>query len=361
MNHSFPLLFCNGFYQRTRQLTIVGILLSTALSCAPAQQAGLSQHGAIVVGAKQSRTLAIVDAATLQVIARVPVGEDPHEVVVGPDDRTAFVSQLGDGTLHVLSRVDLVHQEALPPFDVSPLRGVHGLAVHGDKLWFTAVGSKALGELNPVTGHVLAVLGTGQDNTHMLWISRDGRKMLAANAGAGTMTVFDLTEPRVNTGASQPYGPKSSPDWKLTLLPVGEKAEGFAVSPNEQEAWVGNADGTITVLDLSANKVSATFDAGAIGANRVRFTPDGTRVVITTHTGKNLIVFDAHTRKLIKLIPIEERGASGIQMSPDGSRVFVACPRDNFVAVVDLTRLERIATIDVGTEPDGITWWDGGR
>ena len=195
----------------------------------------------------------------------------------------------------------------------------------------------------------------------MLWVSRDGAKMLASNAGAGTMTVFDLNEPRVNTGAAQPYKPNPQPDWHATLLPVGDKAEGFAVSPDEREAWVGNADGTISVLDLTADKVSATFNAGTLGANRVRFTPDGNRVIITTHTGKDLVVIDAHARKVLKLIPIEERGASGIQISPNGDRAFIACPRDNIVAVVDLVKLERIATIDVGIEPDGITWWDGGK
>ena len=48
-------------------------------------------------------------------------------------------------------------------------------------------------------------------------------------------------------------------------------------------------------------------------------------------------------------------------MQPDGKRVFIACPRDHFVAVVDLVKLERVATLDVGKEPDGIVWWDGGR
>jgi YVTN family beta-propeller protein len=338
------------------------ILFSVCMcGVAAAQDVKLSGHGAILVGAKQSRTLAIVDAETLRVVARVPVGEDPHEVVLGPDDRTAYVSQLGDGTLHVLSRVDLMHGRALPALDVSPLRGAHGLAVHGDRLWFTAVGSKAVAELDPVSGRVVAVLGTGQDNSHMMWVSRDGKKMLVANAGSGTMSVFTLTEPRVNTGAGGPYPADEKPDWKAALLPVGEKAEGFAVSPDEREAWVGNADGTVTVLDLTADKVAATFDAGTVGANRVRFTPDGARVVMTTHTGKDLVVLDARTRKVVKRVPIEEHGASGIQIEPDGKRVFVACPRDHFVAVVDLGRLERVATIDVGREPDGITWWDGGR
>ena len=30
------------------------------------------------------------------------------------------------------------------------------------------------------------------------------------------------------------------PRWKHTLIPVGKAAEGFAVSPDEREVWVGN-------------------------------------------------------------------------------------------------------------------------
>ena len=65
-------------------------------------------QGALLVVTKQSHALAIVDGATLQVLARVPIGEDPHEVTVGPDGKTAYVSNYGEGTLHTLAVVDLV-------------------------------------------------------------------------------------------------------------------------------------------------------------------------------------------------------------------------------------------------------------
>jgi streptogramin lyase len=151
-------------------------------------------NGALLLVTKQSHALAIVDGTTLQVLARVPIGEDPHEVTVGPDGRTAYVSNYGEGTLHTLAVVDLVGQKALPPIDITPLRGPHGLMLHDRTLWFTAEGSKALGTLNPATGRVEAVLGTGQDKTHLVWVSRDGLKVVASNAGSGTMSVFDRTD-----------------------------------------------------------------------------------------------------------------------------------------------------------------------
>ena len=318
--------------------------LAVAIIPIPAQD-----QGALLVVTKQSHALAIVDAATLHVVAQVPIGEDPHEVVVGPDGRTAFVANYGEGTLHTLAVVDLVAQKALPPIDLSPLRGAHGLWLHDGTLWFTAEGSKALGTLDPSTGRIESVLGTGQDKTHLVWVSRDGRKVVASNAGSATMSVFDQT-----LQTSLGY---SVPGWRHTLIPVGEAAEGFGVSPDEREAWVGNADGTVSIIDLSAERVESKITPDVRGANRLKFTPDGRLVLVTTHTGKDLVVIDAHTRQVVKRIPIEQRGASGIQMQPDGSHAFVACPRDHYVAVIDLHRLEMVGKIDAGREPDGLAWW----
>ena len=310
--------------------------------------AGAQQHGNLLVVTKQSHALVIVDGTTLKVGARVPIGEDPHEVVVGPDGRTAFVSNYGDGTLHTIQRVDLVTGQALAPIDISPLRGPHGLYVHGGEIWFTAGGSKALATLDPVTGRVTSVLGTGLDDTHVVWVSRDGRKVVASNAGSGVMSLFDRVE-KV----------KAPSPWHQTLIAVGMGAEGFAVSPDERELWVGNADGSLPVIDLVGEKVIEVLPAAVPGANRLAFTPDGKTLVETAHRGKDLVVFDVAARKVVKRIAIEENGASGIVITPDGTRAFVACPRDHFVAVVDLVRMFKVGEIDAGREPDGMAWWPG--
>jgi DNA-binding beta-propeller fold protein YncE len=335
-------------------LKILLAVLAVSLASIPA-----AAQGALLVVTKQSHALAIVDGMTFRVLARVPIGEDPHEVTVGPDGRTAYVSNYGEGTLHTLAVVDLAAQKALPPIDLSPLRGAHGLTLHNGTLWFTAEGSKALGTLNPATGHVESVLGTGQDKTHLVWVARDGLKVVASNAGSGTMSVFDRTEqkPVMVPGAPPAPAAYTVPGWRHTLVPVGQAAEGFDVSPDEREVWVGNADGTISIIDLARERVEATLASDVRGANRLKFTPDGSLVLVTTHSGKDLVVIDGHTRQVVKRIPIEQRGASGIQVQPDGSRAFVACPRDHYVAIVDLHRLAMVGQIDAGREPDGLAWW----
>jgi YVTN family beta-propeller protein len=145
-------------------------------------------------------------------------------------------------------------------------------------------------------------------------------------------------------------------DWNETVIPVGKGSEGFDVSPDGRELWTANAqDGTLSVIDIPAKKVVATLDAKVFGANRLKFTLDGKRVLISSLRGGDLVVYDAASRKEWKRLPIGH-GAAGILIEPSGARAFVACTPDNSIAVIDLKTFEVTGHIDVGGEPDGLAW-----
>src|SRR6267142_1517523 len=83
----------------------------------------------LLVLSKHDHTLAVVDPATLKVVAKMPVGDDPHEVIATADGKTAYVSNYGGGgagALHTLAVIDLVNQKALAPIDLGALRGPYG-------------------------------------------------------------------------------------------------------------------------------------------------------------------------------------------------------------------------------------------
>ena len=70
-------------------------------------------RGSILALSKADHTLAIVDPVTLNIIARIPVGSDPHEVIASADGKTAYVSIYGGGSLHELNVIDLVGKKPL--------------------------------------------------------------------------------------------------------------------------------------------------------------------------------------------------------------------------------------------------------
>ena len=102
--------------------------VGAAVCCATLFCQSKTPRTSLLVLSKHDHTLAIVDPANLRVVARVPVGDDPHEVIASGDGHTAYVSNYGFGAFHTLAVVDLVAQHEAPLIDLGALRGPHGLA-----------------------------------------------------------------------------------------------------------------------------------------------------------------------------------------------------------------------------------------
>lgn len=344
---------------------IINFLMLVSFSCVAQNH---SQQFLLALS-KADHTLAIVDAVTHSVVTKIPVGDDPHEVVASADGKLAYVSIYGGGSLHTISVIDLSGQKRLNDIDTKPLYGPHGLVFVNNKLWFTAEGSKAVASYTPSTQTIDWAMGTGQNRTHMIYVTDNAKKIYTTNVSSGTVSILQDTmmmggrrppnnPPQGSMPPSQGNPPPSMQprkNWEQTLITVSPGSEGFDVSPDSTELWTASAeDGKIYVIDLSAKKLAQTIDAHVNGANRLKFTPDGKRVFISSLGSNILAVYDAKTRKLFKQMDIG--GAAGIQMQPDGTHAYIACTRKNYIAVIDLKTLAVTNKIDVGGEPDGLAW-----
>jgi len=68
-------------------LTTVNVLLITFILVSSCNAQSTPQKSLLALS-KADHTLAIVDPATFKVIARIPVGSDPHEVIASSDGKT---------------------------------------------------------------------------------------------------------------------------------------------------------------------------------------------------------------------------------------------------------------------------------
>ncbi len=357
---------------------VLGVLLLGA-NFAAAQ----TPSPALLVLEKSDNSLAIVDPATLQIVARVPAGPDPHEIVASADGKLAYISNYGgsDSALNTISVIDLATRKALSPINLGALRSAHGLAFAGSKLYFTAETNKVVGRYDPATQSVDWVLGTGQDRTHMVAVSGSLDRIVTSNVSSGTISVIEQVSPPTGgfgpppgsngpPGSTPPAGgppPGTGPPpggprktWRVTNVAAGHGAEGFDVSPDGNEIWAANAqDATVTIIDAASKRVRQTLPISLRGANRLKFTPDGRRVLIAggggSAAGNSLVVMDAATWKEVKQLNLGG-GAAGIVIVPDGSRAFVAVSGKDKVAAVDLKSLEVTGYVSTGKQPDGLAW-----
>ena len=318
----------------------------------------------VVVVKGDNPSLVIIDPASMKIVGRVPVGQDPHEVVTTDDGKTAFVSNFGGdgGTLNIITAIDLVAQKALNPIDLGALRSTHGLAFAGGKLYFTAETNKAIGRYDPATGRIDWVMGTGQNRTHMVLVSPNSERIVTSNLASDTVSILDQVTLPPARGAAASAPPRKS--WDVTNIPAGRGAEGFDISPDGKEIWTGNAeDGTVTIIDAVSKTVKETLPISVKNANRLKFTPDGKRVLISglgagrnsKDTSPNLILLDAATHKEIKQFNLGG-GAAGILITPDGSRAFVAMIFANKLVSLDMNTLEVTGEVGDLPLPDGMAW-----
>jgi len=248
------------------------------------------------------------------------------------------------------------------------------LAFAQDKVWFTAEAAKAIGSYDPASGKVDWIMGTGQNRTHMIYVFPDAKRIVTTNVNSATVTILEKTEgpagmppgpppgmppgpPPGSGGAGMPPRQMPGPpggDWNETVIPVGRGSEGFDVSPDGKEVWVANAwDGTVTVIDVAAKKVTDTLKVNVPGANRLKIAPVGKLALVSA--GPNLVFLDTRTHREVKRLAVGH-GSGGILVQPDGARAYVAFSPDGFVAVVDLKTLEVVGKINAGGNPDGLAW-----
>jgi YVTN family beta-propeller protein len=319
----------------------------TVLVClgTPALQAQTSTtpSDALLVLEKEQNTLVVIDPASLKVVGRVPVGSDPHEVAVSDDARTAYVSNYGafgrGGGGATIAVVDLTTQKALAPIDLGALRAPHGVAFAGGKLYFTAEAAKVVGRYDPSTRKIDWVIGTGQDRTHMVVVSKDLKTVFTSNVSSATVSVIDA----------------HSADWTVTNIPVGRGSEGFDLSPDGKELWVANAqDATVSVVDVASRRVVQTIPSTK-SANRLKFTPDGKYVFVSDLSGNELLVLDAVGRKAFKRIALPGN-SEGLLMAPDGLHAYTTLNSRDAVAVIDLKTMMVTGEVKTGRGPDGLAW-----
>ena len=317
------------------------LILLLALLAFAAPPADTPSPALLVVNKEGS--LAIVDPASNTVVATVRTGDGPHECVASSDGKLAFVSNYGEGSApgSTISVIDLVARRELRRVDLGVLRGPHGLAFAGGKLYFTAERNQVFGIYDPTANRVEWIQGTGQNTTHMIAVAANLNTVFTSNIGSNTVSLFERNGPQT---------------WNQTIVPVGKGPEGFDIAPDGKELWAAHSrDGGVSVINIADKRVVHTFGVQTKRSNRLKFTPDGRLVLITDLDAGTLLVLHRTTSKELKRIPLGHQPA-GILIAPDSSRAYVAVTGDNNVVVVDLRTFDLITRIESGAGPDGMAW-----
>ena len=88
---------------------------------------------------------------------------------------------------------------------------------------------------------------------------------------------------------------------------------------------------------------------------RLKFTPNGKRVLVSNARGNEIAVFDAKSREKIGVIDTGQMPI-GVLIEPDGKGAWVAQTQSDRVSRVDIEALTVTGHVAPGREPDGLGW-----
>ena len=311
-----------------------------ALPTISAQPAALS--GTLVITNKSPSTATIIDVASNKILATLPTGNGPHEVVLSANGSTAVVTDYGGpGARNTLTVIDVPALRVLRTIDLGKYRAPHGIVLlPGDSL--AAVTSEATRNVvivNVLRGTVKMAIGTESNGSHMIGVTADGSTGFTGNIGSNTVTELDMKSGKV-----------------VRSYPVPPQPEAINVTSDGTEVWVGsNATGKVSVLNPATGAVTTAAE-GVSWPYRVLFTPDGGTVVIPDMNNNEIRFLDRATSRELARVALPDAGPQGVAMSPDGKFLFVSLSKQARVAIIDVRARAVVGYVASGETPDGIAY-----
>jgi DNA-binding beta-propeller fold protein YncE len=296
------------------------------------------------------RTLSLVDPKSAMQIAVVDeglVGVWGHEIAASRDGQTAYMPIYGstgvghpgiDG--HELLVIDLKSRKIVGDVDFG-----HGVRPHlpvfdpaTGLLYVTTELDNSVTIVDPKTWKILGAVPTGQEQSHMLVLSHDGRRGYTANVGPGTVSVLDLESRRT-----------------LAVVPVAKTVQRISISNDDKLVFTSDqSTPRLAVIDTESRRVRTWVPLPGTGYGTAP-TLDGRWLLVAIPSTNQVAVVDLNTLQVARSIDVPSTPQE-ILVRPDGQVAYVSCNRSGKVAAIDLSQWRVQTLIVAGQFADGLAW-----
>lgn len=294
------------------------------LLCVFLKPVALAYH--VYVTNEKGGDVTVIDGASREVVATIPVGKRPRGIRVSPDGKILFVAVSGTP----ISAPPQLDAKGNPIFkkgkddddedDKKADKSADGIAV-----------------VDIAQKKVLRKIQVGSD-PEQLALSADGTRLYISNEDVATASVVNIASGKVEH-----------------IIPVSREPEGVTTSPDGKFFYVTcETEGEIFAIDTAKYKVLTHFNVGG-RPRSADFLPDGSRGFIPSESSGQLHMIDSVNHKLLKTIDLPKGSRPMcVKAAADGKKVYFSTGRAGTVEVLDPSKQEVTNAIKVGTRPWGI-------
>ena len=254
----------------------------------------------LLVCNKHEDTMSFVDLTSFEQMDKIPTGPNPHEIVLTPDGRFAYLSNYAPPG-NTISVMDLVTRKHIQQISTGEYGRIHGAAIASDgaQAYFTAGQSGYVMEVSTAANSVERAIPTHGTISHMVLVSPDDSRLYTANITSENVSVIDRESGR--TAFPRPRAARAS--------------RGMGFTPNGRHLWALNQEGgTITVIDVESSVALVTFPCPGMPV-RIVFADEGRLALVPSWTENGELIFvDVPSRT--------ERGRIPVGSKAIGDRAF---------------------------------------
>ena len=241
---------------------------------------------------------------------------------------------------HLLRVIDLATRRVVGTVDFG--KGVRPhCAVFGPRnglLYVTTELDNSVTVIDPQALKVVGTIPTGQPDSHMLAITRDGRRGYTANVGPGTVSILDLEAKRL-----------------LAVIHVARKVQRISLSVDDRRVFTSDqTKPQLAAIDTATRAIRAWVPLPGVGYGTAP-TPDGMWLLVAMPRINQVGVLDLETLQVVRTFVVP-KAPQEILIRPDGLAAYVSCDASRKVAVIDLKHWKLEELIDTGPGTDGLAW-----
>ncbi len=295
-----------------------------------------SPDGRIMTADQGANSVSVIDVATNSVIGTVPTGASPHHVVGTPDRREFWVTLFKENRLQVFDSATL-HE--IGSVDLGGSSDDLTFAPDGKRLYVSMGQDNMVAVIDPGARKLLTKIPVGRI-PHGIKVRPDGQELYVTNTADNTLSILTLT-----------------PEPKLAIsFRVGADPFEVTFAGDGKTAYISNFLGdSVSMIDTATRQITGTIRSGKQPA-MLAFVPGlgGTLLWVANTGTQEVWAVDPTTRKLIQRIKAGG-GTHGVVPTPAG-KVYVTNTNDNTVTVIQASDGKVLATLNVGTNPNGLSF-----
>ena len=289
---------------------------------------------AIVLNSAEA-SVSLIDMPTRKVIKTVPVGKEPHHLMLTPDQKTLLIANAAGNDVQLMNPVNGELTGKIPDI-IDPYQ----IGYSPNHKWFIANGNRLdRVDIYAADGANLKLAKTiklAKTPSHIAYTS-DSKIAFITLQDSNELAAIDLATQTLL--------------WKM---PTGRTPAGLWMTPGDQYLLVGiTGEDNVQVIDWKNRKEVKRILTGK-GAHNFRPLGDKKQVFVSNRIASTISLINMQTLEKVGDISGLPSGPDDMEITPDGKTMWVTFRFAKKVGVIDIPSMKLIATILVGKSPHGV-------